>query len=202
MQWEGEAPAEPKPWPHECVLARREPRPPKANARSPRRRTHGGNAVSSGSSFPRQRKHPAHGVLVDWERHPIVLVTVCTRGRSPWLGTPEVHELLCDVWRKADAWAAGRYVLMPDHIHVFSAPTQDQIELDSWVQYWKSQFTKRHRIPEHRWQTDHWDTRLRSAASYDARWEYVRHNPVRAGLVAGADEWPFQGELNVFWWPK
>jgi hypothetical protein len=55
-------------------------------------------------------------------------------------------------------------------------------------------------IPSQEWQTDHWDTRLRSGESYDAKWEYVRNNPVRAGLVKTADEWPYQGELNVLPW--
>ena len=43
-------------------------------------------------------------------------------------------------------------------------------------------------IPSQEWQSDHWDTRLRSGESYDAKWEYVRNNPVRAGLVKTAEE--------------
>jgi hypothetical protein len=39
-------------------------------------------------------------------------------------------------------------------------------------------------VLEHRWQTDHWDRRLRSDESYAEKWEYVRCNAVRHGLVA------------------
>ena len=36
--------------------------------------------------------------------------------------------------------------------------------------------------------------------SYTQKWHYVRENPVRKGLVKDADEWPFQGMLNVLPW--
>ena len=30
---------------------------------------------------------------------------------------------------------------------------------------------------------------------YDEKWEYIRQNPVRAGLVERVDEYPFGGSL-------
>jgi putative transposase len=89
---------------------------------------------------------------------------------------------------------------MPDHIHLFAAPGRKPLPFDNWVRYWKSQFSKAHRVSAHRWQTDHWDTRLRTFASYDDKWNYVRLNPLRHGLVRDADEWPYQGELNELRW--
>jgi REP-associated tyrosine transposase len=47
------------------------------------------------------------------------------------------------------------------------------------------------------WQPGFFDHVLRSDESYAQKWEYVRENPVRAGLVMTADEWPFQGEIVV-----
>jgi hypothetical protein len=38
---------------------------------------------------------------------------------------------------------------------------------------------------------------LRSDESYAEKWNYVRENPVRAGLVRNASEWPYQGEIVV-----
>ena len=146
------------------------------------------------------RKKPAHGVRIDPDRPTIVLVTVCTRDRDPWLATDENHRALCDVWTEARAWLVGRYVLMPDHLHFFAAPGPRELPLDNWVRYWKSQFTKARRDPSRDLQDDHWDSRLRSGESYDGKWWYVRNNPVRAGLVADAEDWPFQGELNVLPW--
>jgi hypothetical protein len=31
--------------------------------------------------------------------------------------------------------------------------------------------------------------------SYGHKWNYVRDNPFRAGLVANADDWPYSGEI-------
>ena len=49
-------------------------------------------------------------------------------------------------------------------------------------------------------QRDCWDRQLRTGESYAQKWEYVRNNPVRKGLVAHADEWPYQGQMNVLEW--
>jgi hypothetical protein len=38
---------------------------------------------------------------------------------------------------------------------------------------------------------------LRSDESYAEKWNYVRDNPVRAGLVKSADNWRYQGEIAV-----
>jgi len=46
------------------------------------------------------------------------------------------------------------------------------------------------------WQAEFFDHVLRSAESYSLKWEYVRENPVRAGLVERADDWPWQGEIE------
>ena len=146
------------------------------------------------------RKKPAHGVWIDPDRPTIVFLTVCTRDRRPWLCTEANHEALRKTWVEAKAWIAGRYVLMPDHLHLFASPGPSGIPLDNWVRYWKSQFAKIRRNPSQHWQTDHWDTRLRTDEGYEEKWFYVRNNPVRAGLVSTADDWPFQGELNRLEW--
>ena len=147
-----------------------------------------------------QRKRPAHGVRVSVLRPTIVFVTVCSDGREPWLATPEVHALLRQVRQEATAWLVGRYVIMPDHVHLFVAPGQPELALENWVRYRKSQFTQGHGEPEHRWQAGFWDTRLRTGESYDDKWEYVRGNPVRHRLVEHAEEWPFQGVIHELAW--
>ena len=146
------------------------------------------------------RKKPAHGVRIDPSHPTIVFVTVNTKNRTPWLATSENHETLCATWGESSAWLVGRYVVMPDHIHLFAAPGRMEIPLDHWVRYWKSQFTRMRYCVEQEWQVNHWDTRLRSGESYDEKWFYVRENPVRAGLVERFQDWPYQGELNVLHW--
>jgi putative transposase len=146
------------------------------------------------------RKHPAHGVLHLTRQPTIIYDTICTRNRKPWLANDDVHSLLREVWTDATAWLMGRYVLMPDHIHYFAAATGQEIEYENWVKYWKSQFSKRHGNRDHRWQTDHWDVRMRSKEQYEEKWIYALHNPVRHGLVKQHEDWPFCGEINCIDW--
>lgn len=90
-------------------------------------------------------------------------------------------------------------MVMPDHIHLFCAPgTIPPESLQSWVAYWKHlvAFVSGGSF----WQKNFWDTQLRRHESYAAKWDYVRNNPVRAGLVTKPEEWPYQGELNVLRW--
>ena len=46
------------------------------------------------------------------------------------------------------------------------------------------------------WQKEFFDHLLRSDESYEFKWLYVRENPVRAGLVSTADDWPYAGEIT------
>ncbi|HEY8748815.1 MAG TPA: hypothetical protein VIM11_12620 [Tepidisphaeraceae bacterium] len=146
------------------------------------------------------RNVPAHGVYRRLNRSTVVFLTICTRDRRPYLACDPIHELLIKVWTDADKWLVGRYVIMPDHIHLFASPASREFSFDSWVRFWKSQFTRQVKLVEHRWQTDHWDRTLRDGESYQEKWNYVRENPVRLGLASVADDWPYQGELNYLPW--
>lgn len=147
-----------------------------------------------------ERSRPAHGVYRQINGPTIVFLTICTKDRRQYLADRSVHNLLVETWQGADAWRVGRYVVMPDHIHLFAAPTGSEIVFDNRVRFWKSRFTKSCALPEHRWHADHWDRTLRDGDGYEDKWNYVRNNPVRHGLARVAEEWPFQGELNRLAW--
>lgn len=160
----------------------------------------GGRGSRRADESMSSRKRPAHGVLMRGDHPVIVFLTVCTKDRVPWLADDDVHASLRTIWTECSAWSVGKYVIMPDHIHLFAAPGSAEVPFDNWVRYWKSQFTKRYSPPTRSWQPDHWDRRLRGSESYAEKWEYVRNNPVRHGLVEQAEEWPFQGEIHVLPW--
>jgi putative transposase len=147
-----------------------------------------------------KRKRPHHEVHLSDRRPTIVFLTVCTYQRRPCLANEEAHQLLRDCWMAADAWRVGRYVILPDHLHLFAAPFCNEVPLGTWVRYWKSLFRRSYSVSEFRWQSGYWDRTLRRGESYEAKWEYVRNNPVRHGLVSEASAWPFQGELFCLPW--
>ena len=151
------------------------------------------------TNFPKRRR-PAKGLLIHPHAPTIVFMTVCAKDREPWLATNRNHDLLRSIWSDPRSWLVGRYVLMPDHLHLFCAPIDPPLPLGNWVRYWKSAFSRSHGAPGHRWQNGQWDTRLRREESYDSKWHYVRNNPVRAGLVEDPDAWPYEGEINLLPW--
>jgi REP-associated tyrosine transposase len=148
------------------------------------------------------RRRPAHPPVFERVNSPtIVFVTVCTARRRQVLANPDAVATLRSAWRAADTWLVGRYVVMPDHVHLFCTPRTD-VTLVRWVGFWKRMATRWWPDRDLRpvWQRDCWDTQLRTEASHDDKREYVRHNPVRHGLVRHPDEWPFEGEMNLLDW--
>jgi putative transposase len=93
--------------------------------------------------------------------------------------------------------AVGRYVILPDHLHFFVA-LPDDIKLGDWVGTLKRVLARSLEgsgSSDPIWQRGFFDHVLRSGESYAEKWKYVRENPIRAGLVKSADDWPYSGEI-------
>jgi REP element-mobilizing transposase RayT len=93
----------------------------------------------------------------------------------------------------------GRYVIMPDHLHLFVALDPERTTLSAWVKSLKNHVSKALRgsgEPSPHWQRGFFDHALRSGESYNEKWQYVLQNPVRAKLVSRPEDWPYQGEIN------
>ncbi len=119
------------------------------------------------------------------------------------LAHPDTVAVLRRAWTMAQRWSVGRWVVMPNHVHLFCSPATNPTEpLTSWVRYWKSEASRHWPRPSvlPLWQRDYWDTQLRTGDSYALKWDYVRRNPVREGLVERPEDWPYQGEENVLTW--
>ncbi|ACB77870.1 REP-associated tyrosine transposase [Opitutus terrae] len=76
---------------------------------------------------------------------------------------------------------------MPDHLHALAAFPIDQ-RMDKVVRDWKRYTAKRAGIL---WQDGFFDHRLRSEESFELKVDYIRRNPVRAGLAASPQDWPY-----------
>jgi REP element-mobilizing transposase RayT len=138
-----------------------------------------------------------------WVEHPIYFVTTVAYSRRPILATADTHAIFREVWVNCEqlyGWRVGRYVIMPDHLHFFCAPQHEAKPLSTFVGKWKEWTGKyaarRLQVPVPLWQPEFFDHALRSAESYDEKWNYVRMNPERAGLVSEPDEWQHQGEIH------
>ena len=142
------------------------------------------------------RRHPAKGVLIDRGRATIVFATVCSEHRVRRLANAAVHDGLLRAWIDADAWIVGVYVIMPDHVHLFCSPIDENVLIEQWITFWKRRFRTHVGADVPLFQSGAFHHRLRQDESYAEKWDYVRANPVRAGLVQNTDEWPFAGVVN------
>ena len=133
--------------------------------------------------------------------NPIYFVTASTFRRRWILDRKHVHEAFIQFCLKASDYrvSVGRYVIMPDHIHVFAAFGTDSVTVSSWIKSLKNTISKSlnslNCTPPH-WQKGFFEHVVRSHESYDQKWFYVRENPVRAGLVKNSEDWPYSGEIS------
>ena len=89
---------------------------------------------------------------------------------------------------------------MPDHVHFFATMFDESCTLETWMRYWKRRFIQMQGLPSGSLQDGKWDTRMRSERQYQEKWDYVRYNPVRRGLVAQPEDWPYGGEVYELRW--
>jgi len=139
------------------------------------------------------RHNPARGVHIQLGESNIILLTITTQKRIPWLATPLAHQFLRTTWHEARAWLVGNYLLMPDHLHVFCAPRDLNFTIESWIAYWKREFALKHKRKDWKFQSRGWHHRIRGGKNHSEKWLYVQENPVRKGLVSRIEDWPFKG---------
>jgi REP element-mobilizing transposase RayT len=140
---------------------------------------------------PRLRRIFAHS--------PLFFVTFCTYERRKLVASDAVHAAFVAFALQANlqhSIAVGRYVIMPDHVHLF-VRGPDDFQLSAWVGTLKQALAKHIALPRTSpiWQRGFFDHVLRNDESYGKKWNYVQDNPVRAGLVTNPEEWPYSGEI-------
>jgi REP element-mobilizing transposase RayT len=144
------------------------------------------------------RNRPARLDLT-FPRFPLYFVTFCTRNRAKLSSLTRAQDTLKAYATRGELdsnIAVGRYVIMPDHLHLF-VQGEDGFVLSKWVGGLKRALSvaleggRDHPL----WQPGFFDHVLRNDESYAQKWEYVRDNPMRAGLVSQWDDWPYQGEI-------
>lgn len=132
----------------------------------------------------------------------VFFITACSHQRKRLFDNDRIHRAFKDFTEQAAAYKVfvGKYVLMPDHIHLFVAFSPDTMTVSTWVKSLKNSLSKTLReegVPVPHWQKGFFDHLLRSDESYSEKWDYVARNPVRAGLVGRCDDWPYRGEIHI-----
>jgi REP-associated tyrosine transposase len=155
-------------------------------------------ADTASSTIRRMIKNRPHRLDLIYINQPLYFVTFTTRDRRAIPSLADAQLALQRYARRAIGKfnvALGRYVIMPDHVHLFVRGGRN-FTLSPWIGGLKRAMSVALKSPG-LWQPGFFDHILRSDESYAGKWNYVRDNPVRAGLVKAADDWLYQGEIVV-----
>ena len=101
-------------------------------------------------------------------------------------------------------WRLAVFLIMPDHIHLiahFPSITLDAAVsskppyrgMEHVIADFKRWLSTKYRL---RFQRDFFDTRLRDDAHFAKEYKYILGNPVRKGLCAAPEEWPYSLAFN------
>ena len=77
---------------------------------------------------------------------------------------------------------------MPDHVHALLSFPPSGKRLHSVISQWKGWTAKTIGLE---WQRDFFEHRLRRGENRREKADYILNNPVRKGLVARPEDWPF-----------
>ena len=128
-----------------------------------------------------------------------------TDGRAFLFTEPDrVSAALEQVRRTADddQFALLAYCFMPDHLHLLIEGTHEASDMRHFAKVSKQRVAYVFRIQfgiATTWQEGYYERVLRSDEATEVVVRYVLDNPVRAGLVVRAEDYPFSGAI---FWPE
>jgi REP element-mobilizing transposase RayT len=131
-----------------------------------------------------------------------VAFTVRAYRERPFEANPALCSAVIELLREArtqyGCWV-GAYCLMPDHLHLVAGPLEGGSSVLIFLNRFKGKSTNtswRHNWEGRLWQSRFHDHVLRSSEALADISRYVLENPVRAGLVEAAEDWPWSGVMD------
>ena len=142
--------------------------------------------------FHHDRTHPAHHPHIERFNEPIIIfLTVCAKDRKPVLATSTVHAGLREAWQTTSQWRVGKYMIMPDHIHLLWLGLAEGSDQRNGMKHFRQRLNPVLEKLGTALQKQPYDHVLcadeRQPAAFEAVVEYIAQNPERAGLV-GPDQ--------------
>jgi REP element-mobilizing transposase RayT len=127
-----------------------------------------------------------------------LFVTWCLAGMedgSRWLGRPQVAECVVNHLLEGEdiSYRLHAFVVMPNHVHLLLTPWA---ELASITRSIKGRSAREANLLIGRtgrpfWQDESFDHWIRHRHSFERARLYIERNPVRAGFVKDAGQWPY-----------
>jgi putative transposase len=124
-------------------------------------------------------------------------ITICCqrRGANQLCQPPTASLLIEDgsFYHTSRRWALHILLLMPDHLHLIASFPREEA-MSQVIKDWKRLTARRSGIE---WQRNYFDHRVRPDEGLQLKTDYIRQNPVRAGLVTTPEAWPHFVDYNT-----
>jgi putative transposase len=131
------------------------------------------------------RASPKHGSGPAWLAHPKIAATVV--------------EALLHGQNSRQFYDLFSWVVMPDHMHMVILPRCPLPEIMRWLK--AATANRANHLLGRRgqafWQREYFDRWIRSDEQLQSAIAYVEDNPVRKGLAASAEEWPWSSAYKA-----
>ena len=134
---------------------------------------------------------PRIPVWLKWDQPVIYFLTFCVTKRQKVLANDEAFAALKEAIGRLTSWKIIAAVLMPDHVHLLLGPVEREAAVGNASGAIK-RFVRQQLSAPWQWQPGSFDRLLRSDESAEEKWQYIRENPVRAGLVEKWQDWPYR----------
>ena len=118
----------------------------------------------------------------------------------PWLGKDAaywVFESELEAVRRTYGLVVAGYVLMPEHVHLLvGEPSVSSLAVA--LQVLKQKTSRKLKSPGeiHFWQRRYYDFNVHSELKRVEKLRYMHRNPVRRGLAAKPEDWPWSSFLH------
>lgn len=137
-----------------------------------------------------------------WTSNSTYFISASCWEKQRLLQSDRMAELFLEVlyhYRRQHKYLLHEFVVMPNHFHLLLTPCET---LERAMQLVKGGFSFRAKkelsFSGEIWQGSFYDHRVRDSAEYENMKNYIHKNPVRAGLVAGAEDYQYSSANAKF----
>jgi putative transposase len=147
-------------------------------------------------------RRPEHLRTFDYVGFHAYFLTFCTYGRSHVFTSNAVVDLvLAQISRasRESSVAVIAYCFMPDHVHLLVEGRSEASDCKEFIRRAKqySGFYYSQQYGAKLWQRYSFEHVLRDNEKSETAARYILNNPVRAGLVARVEDYPYLGSLAL-----
>lgn len=135
---------------------------------------------------------PRIPVWLQWDQSVVYFITFCVADRAKVLDNELAFRAFTSAVSKLRGWFVIAAIIMPDHVHLLVAPQEDRDAKVGDLVAALKRWMRKELNARWQWQAGSFDRLLRREESAHEKWLYIEENPVRAGLVQRAQDWPYR----------